>query len=428
LRNPRVLLPVGAEHWTEDRIHAVVRHELAHVVRSDWGTAVVASVLRAIYWFNPLMWIAYGRLRQEAERACDDIVLASGISGADYATHLLGVARESALHRRFWSPAIAIADRSTLEGRVRAMLNARVNRAPLTGLTKASTAISLVIVTVFIGTVALSSHTEEPARADVYLSSSALPALDADPSKVPGDAPRPRSGTQATPSSGGTIEGVLYDQFGGLLPGVSVRLTQLGSGSVRTASTDRGGAFAFRGLAADDYELLTELPGFTTVKNVIRAESGGSVRRHITLPIGMLQETIHATCGSVGRLATPSAPTASTTPGGAKPAATSGAEPKIPATFTGGIGGQIRVPRKVTHVNPMCPSNATPASTVIRLAGRIGIDGLFSDLQNLSTSADPAYVASAMNAVRGWVFTPTLLNGAPIEVNISVTVSYSWSN
>ncbi len=61
--------------------------------------------------------------------------------------------------------------------------------------------------------------------------------------------------------------------------------------------TDRGGSFAFRALAAGDYELVTDLPGFTTVKNVIRAEPGAAVRRHITLPLGTLEETILVTCG-----------------------------------------------------------------------------------------------------------------------------------
>jgi protein TonB len=69
----------------------------------------------------------------------------------------------------------------------------------------------------------------------------------------------------------------------------------------------------------------------------------------------------------------------------------------------------------------------TPEPTVVRLAGRIGIDGLFTDLHDVSNVPAP-YVASAMDASRQWVFSPTLLNGAPIEVNISVTVRYSWSN
>ena len=46
----------------------------------------------------------------------------------------------------------------------------------------------------------------------------------------------------------------------------------------------------FKDLAAGDYELVTELPGFITVKNVVRAEAGATVRRHITLPIGTLKK------------------------------------------------------------------------------------------------------------------------------------------
>ncbi len=103
------------------------------------SSLLTANVLKAVYWFNPLLWLACRRLRHEGERACDDLVLASGISGAEYATHLLDVARESAQRRHPWSPAIAIAHHSMLEGRVRAMLNARVNREPLTVFARATT-------------------------------------------------------------------------------------------------------------------------------------------------------------------------------------------------------------------------------------------------------------------------------------------------
>jgi len=80
---------------------------------------------------------------------------------------------------------------------------------------------------------------------------------------------------------------------------------------------------------------------------------------------------------------------------------------------------------KLSDTHPVCPTGVVPESTVVELAGRIGIDGLFSDLHDVSTSAQPAYVASALDAARKWVFTPTLLNGAPIEANITVTVHYN---
>lgn len=431
---PTILLPEGAQAWAEDRVDAVLHHELAHVVRGDWVVALTANLLRAVYWFNPLLWMACRRLQHESERACDDLVLTSGITGSEYATHLLDVARESAQRRHAWSPAIAIAHRSMLEGRIRAMLNARVNREPLTVFARATTVAVLAAVTVSIAVVSLSGNTETPAAPHVRLQSSGpLPVLPA-PSRGPLVEPRPeRAATPAAQvQTGGTVEGVLYDQFGGLLPGASVTLTDMGTGSSHSASTDRGGSFAFRDLAAGNYELVTNLPGFITVKNVIRAESGASVRRHITLPIGTVEETIAVTCSSSDPTASrPTAPTASVTPGAAQRQAASGsrgAEPKIPSTFTGGIGGQIKVPHKLVHVSPICPSPATADSAIVRLSGRIGIDGLFTDLHDVSTDAQPAYVASALEAARQWVFTPTLLNGAPIEVNISVTVDYRRTN
>ena len=190
LVRPTILLPEGAETWTEDRVHAVLHHELAHILRGDWVVALAASVLRAVYWFNPLLWIACRRLRHEAERACDDLVLASGISAPDYATHLLDVARESALRRHPWSPAIAIAHHSMLERRVRAMLNTRLNHQPLTAAMRATTLVAIAAVAASVGVVTLSGSTERIVAPDGQLiPAGTLPVLQADPQK-PSSAPR----------------------------------------------------------------------------------------------------------------------------------------------------------------------------------------------------------------------------------------------
>jgi beta-lactamase regulating signal transducer with metallopeptidase domain len=412
LVRPTILLPQGAETWADERVRVVLRHELAHIARADWAVALAANVTRAAYWFNPLLWIACRRLRHEGERACDDLVLASGIGAADYATHLLDVAREASSRREIWSPAIAIAHHSMLEGRVRAMLNAHLNRTPMTILVRATTVAATALVALTVGVVSLSGST------------TAVVTPAAQPAAARADAPA------QTPARGGTIEGVLYDQFGGLLPGASVRLTQIASGSSQTSSTNRSGAFSFGGLATGNYELVTDLPGFTSVTVVVHAEPGQTVRRHITLPIGSLEETIHVVCNPASLTPSrPSAPAGAATPGGAQrqTTAASGAEPKIPATFSGGIGGQIKVPRKVSHSNPTCPTGVTPEPTTVRLVGRIGIDGLFTDLHEVSSVSGP-YAASALDATRQWAFTPTLLNGAPVEVNMTVTVIYRWSN
>jgi beta-lactamase regulating signal transducer with metallopeptidase domain len=116
LITPKVILPARAAEWTEDRVRLVLSHELAHARRADWIVQLGAEVLRAVYWFNPLMWVACARLRQESEKACDDVVLCRGVDGAAYAAHLVQIARELG-QRRIWMPAPAIARTSSLERR-----------------------------------------------------------------------------------------------------------------------------------------------------------------------------------------------------------------------------------------------------------------------------------------------------------------------
>ena len=138
---PVILLPADAPSWSADRIRLVLAHEMAHLVRRDWLIQLVAEMARAINWFNPLFWIACARLRRESEYACDDIVLDLGIGGTSYASHLVDLARTFSVHGRTWLPAPSIARPSTLERRVRAMLNPQVDRRPVSMLRRAALAV-----------------------------------------------------------------------------------------------------------------------------------------------------------------------------------------------------------------------------------------------------------------------------------------------
>ena len=129
---PTVLMPAAADGWTEDRLRIVLLHELAHVKRRDCLTHMLAQVACGLYWFNPLAWVAARRVRAERERACDDLVLAAGTPGPDYADQLLEIARVMRAGR-FPSivagASLAMAHRSQLEGRLMAILDPSVPRS-----------------------------------------------------------------------------------------------------------------------------------------------------------------------------------------------------------------------------------------------------------------------------------------------------------
>ncbi len=128
LFHPVVILPTHSRTWLEDRLTAVLQHELIHVIRLDWPVRVAARLAVAVYWFNPLVWLAKRRLDLEQEMACDEEVLSLGSRASSYACHLLGVAR-TAVHR----PALAVAGlamvrRSDLEERIMRILNRSKHR------------------------------------------------------------------------------------------------------------------------------------------------------------------------------------------------------------------------------------------------------------------------------------------------------------
>jgi hypothetical protein len=311
------------------------------------------------------------------------------------------------------------------------MLNHQRNRNPLTRRTAAAIVGAMLAIAVPVAAVSVTTPPPAPIAAsgvDVPLTpddvAEAAPAVATLPrveaaSALPAAAPA----TQEKPAS---IKGTIYDQLGGLLPGVALTLTDQGFGISYNAVTDRNGSFAFNELQPATYELATKLPGFASVSSVMPIGAGAVLERRITLPIGSLEETITVGCE---RSSAPSAPrrrdVLQPRPPGSRataPAVT-GAVP-----FSGGMGGQIAAPRQISKSNPICP-NHVGVDTVVVLGARVGIDGYLSDLRPIARGDEkpaPEIVESAVEAIRLWQYTPTLLNGVPVEANIRMTVYYNW--
>ncbi len=129
-----VIFPEAVETWTPERRRLVLLHELGHVKRLDWLTQTLGTLVCALYWFNPLAWMAARQMRFEREQACDDLVLRCGSQPREYARELLEIAAASAQNRILNWVAVPVARHSKLETRLRAILDGTRNRRGLTRL------------------------------------------------------------------------------------------------------------------------------------------------------------------------------------------------------------------------------------------------------------------------------------------------------
>lgn len=106
-------------------------HELAHVARHDFATALAGRLCCALYWAQPLAWLALKQLDRESERACDDRVLAAGAASTAYAAQLLDIAR--AIRRGGRAPDLgtAMAASSSVTERITSILDAGIRRTAM---------------------------------------------------------------------------------------------------------------------------------------------------------------------------------------------------------------------------------------------------------------------------------------------------------
>lgn len=151
LGNPRVVLPVTSQQWSRDRLAVVLLHEIAHIRRRDCASMLFARAVSSLLWFHPLVVMLSRDVRRESERACDQLVLSTGVRGSDYAEHLVSIARLSSLRDPLAASTLAFAARSTLEQRVFSILAGRLNATSR----RMIAAIALVALVAFAGLAAM---------------------------------------------------------------------------------------------------------------------------------------------------------------------------------------------------------------------------------------------------------------------------------
>ena len=199
------------------------------------------------------------------------------------------------------------------------------------------------------------------------------------------------------------LVGTFYDSGGGVMPGVAVTLTDAGDGRMET-TTDAAGRFQFSTLPPGKYVLTASVAGFNNLRREFELRQAGDWDRAITMQVGQLRESI--TVSDTRLTATRPVPT--------------GPEPVR-------VGGNIRVPRKLVDVKPVYPASMREAgrSGQVSLDVVIGQDGSVMSDRVVGSDVHPDFGEAAIQAVRQWKFSPTLLNGKPVDVHMSVSVTFT---
>ena len=91
------------------------------------------------------------------------------------------------------------------------------------------------------------------------------------------------------------------------------------------------------------------------------------------------------------------------------------------------VGGNVQAANLINQIRPIYPPLAKQAriSGVVELSAIIGKDGRVQDLKVIK--GHPLLVQAALDAVKGWVYRPTLLNGEPVEVSTTIDVNFTLS-
>jgi TonB family protein len=90
------------------------------------------------------------------------------------------------------------------------------------------------------------------------------------------------------------------------------------------------------------------------------------------------------------------------------------------------VGGEIQPPAKTKHVEPVYPAIALSARVqgIVMLEATIDPTGKVMDVKPLGTPP-PLLVQAAIDAVKQWEYAPTLLNGVPVPVIMTVTANFA---
>lgn len=179
-RRPMLLLPTDWRTWDDGQLRAVLAHELAHVRRDDYRTALVARIGTALHFYHPLVhWLA-GRLHVQQELAADALGARFAGGRLPYLRALAQLALRQEGRRISWPARAFLPARGTLLRRI-AMLQARDGALdrPLGKAARTTAVVGLVLVTLGVSTLRGTGRAAAPPTAPAAATHTAPTAVRA---------------------------------------------------------------------------------------------------------------------------------------------------------------------------------------------------------------------------------------------------------
>lgn len=388
LIRPVVLLPAALKSVDHAAQRAVVAHELHHVKRRDWGWVVGEEVVRSIFWFHPAMWWLISRVQLARETVVDELSILVTNARRTYLDTLLAFADDTGLGS---SPAFSA--RRHLFHRV--MLLSKEGGMSSTRVAAVSAALVLAL-----GAGAWSAVSAFPLHVEQQIAHEQKPPRD--------------------PLSPATYHRQAVEMW--------EKAKSDSSLTVQQALEVIEQAIALEDRALDFNPDYADALMYKNIFLRMKAEAATDptererlIQEADKLRVrAMLQRKLQGlpATGWTGEGPPPPPPPP-------PPAMTAEYRQVVETLNPIHIGGQIKAPTKIRDVKATYPPEAQSAGIqgVVIVEAVVDATGHVAATRILRTI--PALDEAALESVRQWAFTPTLLNGVPSAVMMTVTVNFT---
>jgi TonB family protein len=438
LRRPVVLLPSRLRQLPADLQRAVLCHELLHASRGDWRATLCEEMVKTVFWFHPGIWWVIGQIQLCREEIVDALAVSITASRRLYMRALLAFAESPPAppmlaplfaHRRHLAVRIRQLSQEVVMSRTRVVLSA----AALLVLIAAS---GWTVVSALPVRTEMRLKPLHQTGTDVTLPAAARAIVDASQRITPPPAtstrpapplPPPPPPPPAPPDVKTNLRVLSktkpdYPREAlphGVAASVWVTLTIDATGQVVEAKASRFQLTIDRSIDDPNYwASKPERPFMEAAETAaMRWKFEPDANRPISVELLFTFRTVPGPEKMLEKVLalSPGIPAAGNV---------------LDSPAQGGprvlrVGWEVKPPQKIFDVKPVYPETARAQNVqgVVILELRIGADGSIVDARVLRSI--PLLDDAALAAARQWKFTPTLMNGEPVEVVMNATINFS---